>query len=69
MTSARKGGGLTAMHNSFHLLVSKSVKLSLGHDVGTIMGDILETVIFWMAVIWGPSLLLGALLLIPGRKS
>ena len=68
--SARKGGGLTAMHNSFRLVSQQNpVKLSLGHDVGTIMDDILETVIFWMAVIWGPGLLLGALLLIPGRKS
>jgi hypothetical protein len=58
------------MHNSFRLVSQQNpVKLSLGHDVGTIMDDILETVIFWMAVIWGPGLLLGALLLIPGRKS
>jgi hypothetical protein len=31
--------------------------------------DTMETVIFWIAVIWGPSLLLMAYLLIPWRRA
>ena len=58
-----------ALHNSFRLAIEK-IRAKLCHIDRVMTGTSMDMmdVLFWAAVMWAPSLLLTAFLLIPRRR-